>query len=628
MPTPANFEYNEVDLTFSPAPTYKGIYGLIGQTLMGEINNPKQLISSWPQFVKYFGGLTPGNTFPLVCKKALDRGCKLRICRVVNYTDITNSTTLTPVLATINNSLVFTFSATNLKAGDGVTFTINGTTTPSFAFSLTHNNTMEKLAAYLKAQFPLLIQNAFVLKNVTPGSSYRTIIVVKKSGGAALATFSGAVTGTPTTPTITATAITPVRNSGAQTLLTITPKARGAAYNALEVYILPPSNGTTGFFNIQVTHSTTGNAEEFKNIKLVAGDITLQSGLQEALNSALITITTPDLSAYTDFTPIYGGFSFETGTNGSAVTDTDYIGDSNSNTGLYSFGDYDDITILAIPEKSISNVALTQAGVSYAESRKDLVYFADVPNSLTSDGAIMTAIDALGIDSSWIGYYGGGNKTTNPANNTQISISILGDILGLAAQTHTKFGPHYSFAGQNRGKILNTFGPVNNFGAPGEKELLKNIASRGVNLFINRNTKNYLSGNFTGQKALSALSYMNVRFLMIDVKRTLGSIFDRYLEELDHWDNWLKMYHESKIYLDKMADAKAFAGIEGKGWSYQGDQFVSSLDELTINNAHDVTLGKYKILLFMKPIVSLQEISLSAILTPGGITFEEAGSLI
>lgn len=629
MPKAADYQIEEIDLSHSLAGVGKSIFGVIGQTVMGDINSPSMVLSSWPQFVKYFGGLSTTTDFPLVCKKALDRGMQLRVCRIVNYTDITNSGGATAVLGTVTNTINFTFNSTNLKAGDGITITLNAITCPSLAFSLSHNNTMDKLAAHIKTSFPTLVQNAIVLKNVAPGSNVRTILVIKKPGGPAITINTGTVTGTNPVPTITGTSIAFGRNAAASTLMTIAPKARGAKYNEIEVYVLPPSNGVAGFFNLQA--GLVGNpssVELYRNIKLVATSATLQTALAELTNSALITVTPSDLTGFTDTMPLLTAHSFEGGTNGSAVTDVDFVGDSNSKTGLNAFDSYSDISGIIIPEKGILNISVTQSGSAYADNRKDIVYLADIPNSLTTETAIGNALEALNIDSSYTGFYGGGNRTKHPVTGLEVQIPILGDILGLISYTHNTFGMNYSYAGVNRGKIPNSMGPVNNFGSPSTKPALNYITNRCGNMYINRNNINYLTGNFTAQKAYSSLSFMNVRFLLLEIKKTLSPMLERYLEELNHWDTWLAMYHEVRPYFNSLVDRKALAGEENKGWSWQGDQFVSSLNGLTINNATDVLLGKYKVNCFLKAVPGLQDISLNLVLTAGGISFEEANNLI
>ena len=72
----------------------KGIHAFLGETERGFGN---KLVGTWAEYKKHFGGLVIGNDFPLLCKRALDAGCKLRVGRVLHYTDVTDKSTITGV---------------------------------------------------------------------------------------------------------------------------------------------------------------------------------------------------------------------------------------------------------------------------------------------------------------------------------------------------------------------------------------------------------------------------------------------------------------------------------------------------------------------------------------------------
>jgi phage tail sheath protein FI len=438
------------------------------------------------------------------------------------------------------------------------------------------------------------------------------------------------VTGTPAIPTVSHTAISALVNAGATPIMGLTPYDRGAAYNQLFAYVLPASNRSIQYFDLVLSLlDEPTSVETYTNLRLRAvATKEEQVDMNRLNNSAIAEWTVPDLTAVTDRTPLSAIFAFEGGTNGGTITAADYIGSNVSKTGFNAFDIYGDMTVLATLDKSILDVAITQAGATYVNNRKDLVYMAHVDNSLTNENTINAAIDALAIDSSYVGFYGGGNKTTNPDTAAKIQISELGDILGLVAYTHKNFGFHYSFAGVNRGVIPNSTGPVNNFGEIGQKPALDALAQNRVNMVILRNKKVYLKGNFTAQVALSPLSFMSIRFFLNGLKKALAPNLENYQEEPCEPSTWLKLYYEIRPYMETLADKKALHGKEGIGWRWDGDQFVTNLNDLAVNNANDVGLGKYKVRLFVKPVNSIQEIEVSIIITPGGVTFEEAAALL
>ncbi len=121
MPGTARVNFNITNLTFSIAALLKGISFVEGITLRGPSSDPKDIITSWDQFEKLFGGLIPSSDFPLLCKRALERGAQLRVNRVVHYTDVSDSATTTAVKATTtafsNSTPTALFSLTLKYAG-------------------------------------------------------------------------------------------------------------------------------------------------------------------------------------------------------------------------------------------------------------------------------------------------------------------------------------------------------------------------------------------------------------------------------------------------------------------------------------------------------------------------------
>lgn len=617
----ANASILEQDLTYSVSSGATGIFGVIGITERGEMHNPKRVISSWPEYQKYYGGLLVSNPFPLLCKRALDGGAKLRVCSVRNFTDINVAGNTTAATATAQTCKVATFTSTNLKAGDTTVVTLNGTSLAAVPFSVNHNQTMLNIAAAITAGFPAVVEKAVV---VTTTGNYRVILISPKSG-VTISTNTIVVTGTNPVPTVSFATLTGIVNSLSATLLTLTPKGPGAAYNKMVITLLPSQSGQAGYFNLTIALNDGTISESYNNLKVLAvatkGE---QTGLAQLANSALVDWATPDLSAATDLAPLYTILTWVSGANGSAPTQVDYIGASSSNTGLYSFRSYGDLTALAFPGKDISNVAMHQAGAQFAKGWGEIAFLHDIPYTATTPDTIITLIDALGIDSSYSGYYGGGNSVPHPVTGIPTDIDSVADVMGLISKTHSNHGANYSFAGKRRGLIPNSFGPVYDFGSIGLRGQFEQIAARGANMIIFKDKRTTLWNNFTAQAATSVLSYMNVRMFINALKRDLRSTLENYIEEPNIPDTWKSLYLEVKPYMDSWVEKKALFGAEGKGWAWEGDQFAKSdLSNLTVNNPSDVQLGKYLVKLFVKPAPGINQITLVIALSPASISFEE-----
>jgi len=85
MPDAATVQFNVKNFTPGVSTPQPGIFYVIGETKRGPVEQPElgvSLINNWPQFERVFGGLTQTADFPLLCKRALNRGATLRVCRV------------------------------------------------------------------------------------------------------------------------------------------------------------------------------------------------------------------------------------------------------------------------------------------------------------------------------------------------------------------------------------------------------------------------------------------------------------------------------------------------------------------------------------------------------------------
>lgn len=84
MPNTAKVQFNVKNFTPGISEPQPAIFGVIGSTKRGPIEQPELfIINSWANFERIFGGLTDSTSdFPFLCKRALARGARLRVCRV------------------------------------------------------------------------------------------------------------------------------------------------------------------------------------------------------------------------------------------------------------------------------------------------------------------------------------------------------------------------------------------------------------------------------------------------------------------------------------------------------------------------------------------------------------------
>lgn len=620
MPDASKTDLNEIDQTFSPADVPLAISALAGVFKRGPINDPSTIISSWTQFSKLFGGLVQGVDDTMIAKRAIERGSQLRVINIRHYTDPSQKNTLTATKSTPATGKTVSLASV-LIAANLITVTIN-TIPVAQVFTGTSENTWALLVAKIKQTGALggIVSKVAYLGNnkliITPQTGIILVVTAVVTLGASQAAA-------------TVAAVSTILNSTGTVVFTLTPKFEGTDYDNLQYDILSASNGNANYFDLVIEHLLEPSLNEtYKNILIVGVPNAANSNyLQDVVNgSQLVDVTYGDLSALAaPVRPVNTFIKLDNGDDGDATVDTDFIGDSSAKTGFFALDPYDDM--LQFGCANSNSVAVIQAGFNYAANRQDLRFFAHIDNSFLTEAQVAAFRDSTLVDTSYGGFFAGGIIITDPFTLGKRSISEIGDALGAAAYSSAKFGPWFSFAGPRRGTITNALGVVNNFGLDSNYAGRNLLANHQVNLAINKNGKAQFSGNFTAQLQSSTLSFMNVRGMLLYLKKVLGPIYNSYIEEPNDPITWLAIYQEVKPELVKLQTKRAI--VSGKsGWSYQGDQFITDVSKAVINNPADIQAGKYVVNLFIKDIVSLQLIGVNIILTDSGVSFEDVLSPI
>jgi hypothetical protein len=611
-------KFNETDLTVTAGIVISGISGVIAKTKRGPIANPNIVITSWEQFKQLYGGLTANDSDPttLMIKRALEQGSALRVSRAVHYNDPSEATNYDAEFSQQGTNAHFALSI-DLGAAHTIIYHI-GADSVSQAYDTSSLHTLELLAAAIKAAF------SQVLDVVVLDSEHFYVV----PAGANI-TDSVTITGA-SAPVVTRTTNASFQDADANSLFSLIPKYAGADYNNIVAKVLSPSNGQTGYWDLELTYlSGEIPTERYTNLKIVGSPSNPDFLDVVVKRSKMVNVIYTDLSGIlvNPIVPVPYTIKFNAGDDGSSVAEADLIGDSAGKTGFYAFDGVDDVAQIAVlgPVDSVFvTKAVHVAGAAYANNRKDLQYFGFIDSTEAhSEFQILNTKADLGVDSSYVMWFAGFIKVIHPLTSAEVSIPSLGDILALAAYTDANFGLWYSFSGRNRGAIQNSLGADNKWGSEGNITNLNYLANFQINVVINRKGKTLLWGSFTGQLNSSQLSFANVRRLHIYLKKALGPLLENFLEEPNDFTTWLTIYLSAKPFMDALIPKRAIFD-----YRWEGDQFATSLDQLKVNNASDVGLGKYVIRLFVKDIVSLQEISVDIVLTPTGVSFEDALSIV
>lgn len=216
--------------------------------------------------------------------------------------------------------------------------------------------------------------------------------------------------------------------------------------------------------------------------------------------------------------------------------------------------------------------------------------------------------------SKWISYFAGGLKYSNSFGLQQNS-DVLGTVLGLADTSATGYGYNYSFAGVNRGVVPDAGGPVvPNFGSPARFKDLETLANNYVNIFVVKDTPSFgkrtlLWHNFTSQVKNDSFRFIGNTGLILNIKKTLRTILESYIEEPNIWNTWSDIYAVVKPIIGNWVDSHA---ITEPKWI--GDQDASSWKDLKVNTEEEVRHGKYHVVFTFKDVVSMQQVTVDVVL--------------
>lgn len=612
MANAARVNFDVKNLTQTVTNPVNGIVFVQGQSIRGPFSDPSEIINSWPRYVALFGGLSGTSDAPLLCKRLLEKGGSIRFNRVGNYTDITNASTLTAVKATQGLINILTFDA---EITDQIDLDVNGESI-TIPFDTDSDTTIDNLETALKAL--AAIETAQVVESGVENGN-RVLLLSSKS----VLIIDNISTSGP--EVLTVNTKTGALDKLGNNLFDILPKNEGVDYNNFEVIITGGSNGAPGYFNIIIQHSEDLTIVETYENLIIENNTTAEESnyLSKIISqSQYVDIVYKDLSSITGLIEIFeSSTKFTGGSNGTTPNDADYIGDSATKTGFYAFDQYADSNTIAVFDSTADAVHI--AGSAYAANRKDLVYFLELNNTLNTPTLLISKRTTLNIDTKYTYIFAGGLKITDPVTSKVKEIQAIADILALVVSSDKNFGPWYSFAGPNRGIINSVLGVVNNFGANSNTKDLDDLANKHINMVINRAGSVKLWGNFSAQYKNDQESQMSITRLVMFLTDSLRPVVEGFLEEPNDIPTWKRMYFTVRPFLDQMVTSRALYS-----YVWQGDQLVSSLNDLAINNATDVGNGKYKVNLLIKPIPSIQEINVNIILSPTGVEFEVVSELI
>lgn len=447
------------------------------------------------------------------------------------------------------------------------------------------------------------------------GSNLFNMVCLRMLDRGAYLRVNRVVAGTPIVASSTAFA-----TSTAVSLFQITAKYAGADYNNIKVSVLAASNGDADAFNLKVQHTVdTSVVELYENLKIIGNPTIAQSDYLKkvTVNSDLVSVVYSDLSSASgQLRPANGEKTLSTGTNGTTPTITEYTGAKETQSGFYAFDPYDDSYALVCPSVGEGDMeGLGAAGTAYATARKDLEFYLHLTLDNTTSAALIT--EKPSIDSRYLTCMSGGLYVNHPVSGEKVEIPEVGLVLANMAKIHREYGEWRAFFGPTYGEILGTLGAVNNFGSNANFDDLNLLANNRINMVVTKNSKTYLQDAFTMEIAESPTNFVSTMNAIFFIMKTLKPVVEMAMAEPLDFTLAKMLYFKVKPFLDSLITLRAI-----ENYSWEGDQFESSTENLKVNNPTDWGLGKYKVNFRVIFIAPLREVTINLILTKAGTTFE------
>lgn len=298
----------------------------------------------------------------------------------------------------------------------------------------------------------------------------------------------------------------------------------------------------------------------------------------------------------------------------SSELDAAVIGNPATSTGVYAFQNPEaiDINLLLIP--GFSSGSVIAAGLQLAESRGDVLYIVDPPFGLRPqqvvdwhNGMLLSDLSAS-INSSYGALYWSWVKVFDQFNSDrELWVPPSGHVAAVFGRTARDAEQWSAPAGLRRGRVLTAL-DVEFSPSQGERNLLYG-SGNAVNPLVKFPQDGItVWGQRTLQRTQSALDRVNVRMLLIYLKKNLTRLLRNFIFEPNDQATW----RQAKATIDPfLADVQARRGLTA---------FATVID--TSNNTPErIDRNELWVSVFLKPTKTIEFIALNLVVLRTGASF-------
>lgn len=252
----------------------------------------------------------------------------------------------------------------------------------------------------------------------------------------------------------------------------------------------------------------------------------------------------------------------------SAYLDSAVIGSQALNTGLYAFDNPEtiDISLLSVPGNSTGAVIGT--ALQICERRGDCLFLVDPPFGLKPqqvvdwhNGMLAASDVTAAINSSYGALYWGWVKIFDQVSSQELFVPPSGHVAQVFARTERERESWWAPAGLNRGRLLTAL-DVEYVPSRGDRDLLY-----GYNNAVNPIAKFpqdgiVIWGQRTLQRKDSALDRVNVRMLLIHIKKVMIPLLRYFLFEQNDQYLWGAVVNSTEPVLADIAGRRGLTAFK------------------------------------------------------------------
>lgn len=281
---------------------------------------------------------------------------------------------------------------------------------------------------------------------------------------------------------------------------------------------------------------------------------------------------------------------------------------------LFASPDAVDINLLAAP--GWSDAAVVVAMITLCEDRKDCMAIVDPPTDLRPSEVVdwhngEGDYDGLhsAFNSSYAALYYPWVKVYDAYAGAYIYTPPSGHVLAVYAYTDHNTESWYAPAGLQRGRLYSAvdvaYGPT-----PGERDLLYGDGN-AVNPIANLNNNGIVVwGQRTLQRASTALDRVNVRRLLLYLRKTIATAAGYLVFEPNDEKTWRQFGHLVIPFLNDVTQRRGLY------------DFRVQCDETT-NTPEVIDRNQMNARIFIKPVKAAEFIQIDLVITRTGVDFDE-----